>query len=166
MNKRLVRISLICITLLLCWGCAANKEYTYERVVSEYGLERFETTPSVKPKFKLNFSYLKKPISVLDAIRIAIDNNPDILLAISRIRESEATIDEANAAFWPTLRFYSEYTKADSPSTYLFKKMDQRRLSPGTDFNDPGKIENFEMGFSARYNIYSGGRDILRKKIA
>jgi outer membrane protein TolC len=143
-----------------------NKEYTYERIASEYGLEHFKTAPTVKPTLQPDLSSLKKPISVLDAIRIAIDNNPDILLAISRIRESEATIDEANAAFWPTLRFYTEYTKADSPSTYLFKKMDQRRLSPGTDFNDPGKIENFEIGFSARYNIYSGGRDILRKKIA
>ena len=166
MNKSLMRISLICIIPLLCWGCMAKKEYTYERIVSEYGLERFETAPSVKPTLKPDLGALEKPISVLDAIRIAIDNNPDIHLAISRIRESEATIDEANAAFWPALRFYTEYTKADSPSTYLFKKMDQRRLAPETDFNDPGRIENFEMGFSAMYNIYSGGRDILRKKIA
>jgi outer membrane protein len=34
------------------------------------------------------------------------------------------------------------------------------------DFNDPGRIENFEMGFSARWNIYNGGRDVLRKKMS
>ncbi|MFV9644709.1 MAG: TolC family protein [Desulfobacterales bacterium] len=160
------RLCLIFVASLFSFGCTVSKEYSYERIASEYGLERFETKAATKPEFNPDLSYMKKPVSVFDGIRIAIHNNPDIDIAISRIRQAEATIDEANAAFWPAFSFYTEYIKADSPSTYLFKKIDQRRLSVGTDFNDPGKIENFEMGFSARYNVYNGGRDILRKRIA
>ncbi|OEU66717.1 MAG: hypothetical protein BBJ57_08705 [Desulfobacterales bacterium PC51MH44] len=160
------RLCLIFVASLFSFGCTMSKEYSYERIASEYGLERFETNAAAKPEFNPDLSYLEKPVSVFDGIRIAIHNNPDIDIAISRIRQAEATIDEANAAFWPAFSFYTEYIKADSPSTYLFKKIDQRRLSVGTDFNDPGKIENFETGFSARYNIYNGGRDILRKRIA
>lgn len=166
MNTRIVLPGLICVIALLSCGCTVNKEYTYEKIVSEYGLERFETKSAANPDFKPDLTALQNPISVLDGIRIAIHNNPDVDIAISRIRQAEATIDEANAAFWPAFSFYTEYVKADSPSTYLFKKIDQRRLPAGTDFNDPGKIENFEMGFSARYNVYNGGRDILRKRIA
>lgn len=166
MNKKIVLLCLIFVTHLLSCGCTVSKEYTYERITTEYGLEHFETKPAAKSEFKSDLSCLEKPISVLDSIRIAIHNNPDVDIAISSIRQAEAAIDEADAAFWPALTFYTEYTKADSPSTYLFKKIDQRRLSDRTDFNDPGKIENFETGFSARYNIYNGGRDILRKRMA
>ncbi|MFH1674473.1 MAG: TolC family protein [Pseudomonadota bacterium] len=166
MNTRMTIVGLICVIPLLTCACTVNKEYTYEKIVSEYGLERFETKSAAKSEFKPDLTYLQNPISVLDGIRIAIHNNPDIDIAISRIRQAEATIDEANAAFWPALSFYTEYVKGDSPSTYLFKKIDQRRLSAGTDFNDPGRIENFETGFAARYNIYNGGRDILSKRMA
>lgn len=166
MNKRIILLCLIFVASLFFCGCTVNKDYSYKRIAAEYGLERFETKPAAKPKFQPDLSCLEKPVSVLDCIRIAIHNNPDVDIAIFSIRQAEAAIDEANAAFWPALAFYTEYTKADSPSTYLFKKIDQRKFSDKTDFNDPGKIENFEMGFSARYNIYNGGRDILRKRMA
>ena len=166
MNKRIILLCLIFAASLLSCGCTVNKDYSYERIAAEYGLELSETKAAAKPEFKPDLSCLEKPVSVLDSIRIAIYNNPDIDIAISSIRQAEAAIDEANAAFWPAFSFYTEYTKADSPSTYLFKKIDQRKLPAGTDFNDPGKIENFEMGFSARYNIYNGGRDVLRKRMA
>ena len=160
--KAFIVMAVISVSFL---GCAASKEYTYERIKADYGLKRLKIREKREPEFKLDPRYLKKPVSILDAIRIAVYNNPDIDIAISRIRQSEAAIDEANAVFWPALSFYTEYTKADSPSTYFFKKIDQRRFGTGIDFNDPGNIENFEMGFSARYNIYKGGRDILKKRI-
>jgi len=143
-----------------------GKNYTYESIVTEHNLEHYEATQSTQTKSEPDLSYLKRPISVFDGIRIAIHNNPDIDIAISRIRQSEAIIDEANAAFWPSLAFYTEYLKADSPSTYLFRRIDQRRLASETNFNYPGRIENFEIGFSARWNIYNGGRDVLRKKMS
>ncbi len=166
MNKRIILPGLIFVAFLFSCGCTVNKEYSYEGIAAEYGFESSETKAAAKPEFKPDLSCLEKPISVLDGIRIAIHNNPDVDIAISSIRQAEAVIDEANAVFWPVFSFYTEYTKADSPSTYLFKKIDQRKLPAETDFNDPGKIENFEMGFSARYNIYNGGRDVLRKRMA
>jgi outer membrane protein len=156
----------VLVVSVVILGCTMGKDYTYENIVAEYNLEHYKTTPSAQSKSEPDLSYLKRPISILDGIRIAIHNNPDIDIAVSRIRQSEATIDEANAAFWPSLGFYTEYVKADSPSTYLFRRIDQRRLASGTDFNDPGRIENFEIGFSARWNIYNGGRDVLRKKMS
>ena len=167
MNKinYLSKIVILVVSVVIL-GCTMGKDYTYENIVTEYNLEHYEATPSTQTESEPDLSYLKRPISVFDGIRIAIHNNPDIDIAISRIRQSEAIIDEANAAFWPSLAFYTEYVKADSPSTYLFKRIDQRRLASGTDFNDPGRIENFEIGFSARWNIYNGGRDVLRKKMS
>jgi hypothetical protein len=165
LSKIVILVFSLVVSIVLL-GCTMGKDYTYENIVTEYNLKHYETTPSTQSKSEPDLSYLKRPISILDGIKIAIHNNPDIDIAISRIRQSEATIDEANAAFWPSLAFYTEYVKADSPSTYLFRRIDQRRLASGTDFNDPGRIENFEIGFSARWNIYNGGRDVLRKKMS
>ncbi|MBW1671180.1 MAG: TolC family protein [Deltaproteobacteria bacterium] len=156
----------ILVFSIVILGCTMGKNYTYESIVTEHNLEHYEATQSTQTKSEPDLSYLKRPISVFDGIRIAIHNNPDIDIAISRIRQSEAIIDEANAAFWPSLAFYTEYLKADSPSTYLFRRIDQRRLASETNFNYPGRIENFEIGFSARWNIYNGGRDVLRKKMS
>ncbi len=147
-------------------GCAASKEYTYEKVMSEYGSKPLEVKQQARTAFEPDLTAVERPISIYDAIRVALRNNPDIELAISRIKQSEAIIDEANAAFWPVFSFYTEYTRADAPSVFLFKKLDQRGLPSPIDFNDPGKLENFEAGFSARYNIYRGGRDLLRSKMA
>jgi hypothetical protein len=64
------------------------------------------------------------------------------------------------------MNVYTEYLQGDAPSAYLFKTIDQRKLPPGTDFNDPGWFENFESGVSAGINLYSGGRDRLNREMA
>ncbi len=52
------------------------------------------------------------------------------------------------------------------PLRTCFRKIDQRELAPDTDFNDPGKIRNFESSFTARLNLYNGGQDRLGVQIA
>lgn len=87
-------------------------------------------------------------------------------VAVARIRQSEAMIDQALAAFWPAVSVYSEYTEGEAPSAYLFKTIDQRSLPPRVNFNDPGPFENLEVGLRARMNLFRGGRDYLRKRMA
>ncbi len=99
-------------------------------------------------------------------IRIALQNNPDMDMAVARIQQSEAMLDEAMSAFWPVISVYGEYLQGNAPSAYLFKTIDQRKLPPGTDFNNPGWFENYEAGIQGRFNIFNGGRDYLRKRMA
>jgi outer membrane protein len=99
-------------------------------------------------------------------IRIALQNNPDMDMAVARIQQSEAMLDEAMSAFWPVISVYGEYLQGNAPSAYLFKTIDQRKLSPGTDFNNPGWFENYEVGIQGRLNLFNGGRDYLRKRMA
>jgi outer membrane protein len=61
---------------------------------------------------------------------------------------------------------YTEYLQGDAPSAYLFKSIDQRKLPPDTDFNDPGWFENYESGVSAGINLFNGGRDGLNREMA
>ena len=107
-----------------------------------------------------------RELSLAECIDLALAANPDIGVAIARIRQSEAVLDEARAPFLPSLSTSTEILGGDSPSLHLFKAIDSRTLDPGTDFNYPGTFGSIETGVSLRYNLYNGGRDRLRRWMA
>lgn len=106
------------------------------------------------------------PLTLEAAIATALADNPDIHVAEARIEQATALINEAKSAFLPDLSLYAEYSRADSPSTFLFKTIDQRNFQPGTDFNHPGRIDNVESGIVARMNLYQGGSHALGREMA
>ncbi len=100
-----------------------------------------------------------EPIDLFEAIRTALSDNPSLHEAQAKIDQAEASLLEAQSRFQPTVSLNGEALVADAPSSYLFKRIDQRRLRPNTDFNDPGRINNSELGVEITQNLYNGGRD-------
>ncbi|MEZ4567986.1 MAG: TolC family protein [Desulfobacterales bacterium] len=96
------------------------------------------------------------PLTLSNAIEIALANNPELLQAVARMAQARAMQSLADAAFWPAVGAYTEYMQGDAPSAYLFKTIDQRQLPQNLNFNDPGWFENFETGVSARMNLFNG----------
>jgi outer membrane protein TolC len=147
-------------------GCAPPKRYDYHAVKADYSDVKKASISNPAPAPPKSPGKLPDIWTIKGVIRFALANNPDMDMAIARIRQSEAMIDEALASFWPAFSVYGDYTQGDAPSTYFFKTIDQRRLTPGTDFNNPGWFENYEIGFKGKINIFNGGRDYLRKRMA
>ncbi len=165
-SRSCISILLVLAAVVLCSRCSLNREYSYEKIVAAHRKTVAALDTLQPPGQTPDLSALAHPISMTDAIRIALHNNPEVELAVARIRQSETLIDEANAAFWPSLGVYTEYLTGDAPSAYFFKKLDQRMLPPQFDFNDPGSFQNYESGVIARYNLFRGGRDLLQRKMA
>ena len=156
-----------CATLfiLLSQGCAGKERYAYERAKTHYGSA--EARRDIRRPVAGHPPQAPKGAIPLDqAVRIALHGSPDVETAVTRIRQAHAVIDEADAAFWPMISVYGEYLQGDAPSSYLFKTIDQRMLPPGVDFNAPGWFENYEVGLQARMNLFRGGRDLLRRRMA
>jgi outer membrane protein len=158
---------ILCLGLCVFFSqaCVERERYSYERIANRYGppVSRVEVgKPVAGPSSKAP----KGALSLDQAILTALQDNPDIDMAVARIRQAHAVIDEANAAFWPTISVYGEYLQGDAPSSYLFKTIDQRMLPPGVNFNAPGWFENYEVGLQARVNLFKGGRDLLRRRMA
>lgn len=107
-----------------------------------------------------------KTIYLTEAIRSGLVNNPDMNMALSRIRKSEALIEKAASPFYPSIDVYTNYIQGDAPSAYLFNTLDQRKFEQGTSFNDPGWFENYESGARLNMNIFNGGRDLLNHRMA
>jgi outer membrane protein len=148
------------VVILLATGCASRARYRYDVIR--------ETFPAADAR---GGAYATPPrpvvpegaLTLQEAIRTAIANNPDRQMAAARIRQSEALLAKADAAFYPALGFYTEYLRGNAPSAYLFKKLDQREVSLTGDLNNPGVWDNYESGLNARWNLFSGGRDLLTR---
>jgi len=100
------------------------------------------------------------------AITTALENNPDIRMTRTLIKKAEASVKKTEAVFWPRVTAFSELSAGDAPSAFLFKTIDQRKLPPDIDFNDPGSFTNMEVGIMAGINLYNGGQNRLEKQLA
>lgn len=161
--ERLILCAALCF--LLFQGCAERERYTYERIKRTYKAQ--EPGPGAKESRAIPAPQVpQEPLSLHQAVILALQGNPEVEMALARIRQAQAMIDEATASFWPVLSVYGEYLQGNAPSSYLFKTIDQRKLPPGVNFNDPGWFENYEVGLQAGINLFNGGRDVLRRKMA
>ncbi len=159
-------IPFLLIILAGGFGCAASSPARYTDIQSEYAatvcrLDRPADIPASAQTCDID-----RPVSLEDAIGIALTNNPDHLIALARIEQSNALLKKANAAFYPSISVGTEYLRGDAPSAYLFKTIDQRGYVPGTDFNNPGWFENYESSGTVAMNLYNGGRDRLQQRMA
>lgn len=165
--------------LLLLGGCTppghmAGSKYSAAAIRAEYGdiSERSaEEVPKTRPKPSQAAGAspeqsLDFPLSLSEAIDTAISNNANLQQAIHGIARAKALKDMADSAFHPFLGVYTEYTQGDSPSAYLFKTIDQRKLPQNLNFNDPGWFENWESGIKAQMNLFNGGKDYLARRMA
>lgn len=162
--SRLLTISLLFICLT---GCGFTSHYNYENIREQYPVKTAGTgQKQVSKNESPRVTQIDGELSLSDAIDIAVKNNPDLQRAAWRIEQSRAMLFLAKSEFWPRASVYTEYMQGDAPSSYLFKKIDQRELPENVDFNDPGWFENFESGIEARMNLFNGGKDFLEKKMA
>jgi len=153
-------------------SCKQARHYDYQQIKQRYEKPKKPaavlsspegTHPPETPEMVMKAAGF---LTLEKVIRISLQNNPDMDMAVARIQQSEAMLDEALSAFWPVIGVYGGYLQGNAPSAYLFKTIDQRKLPPNTDFNNPGWFENYEVGIQGRWNLFNGGRDYLRKRMA
>ncbi|MFO7932403.1 MAG: TolC family protein, partial [Desulfosalsimonas sp.] len=161
------RLLTILLLLICLTGCGLSSRYNYENIREQYPVKTAGTGQQQASKDESpRVSEIDGELALSDAIDTAMKNNPDLQRAAWRIEQSRAMLSLAKSEFWPRASVYTEYMQGDSPSSYLFKKIDQRELPENLDFNDPGWFENFESGIEARMNLFNGGKDYLEKKMA
>ncbi len=106
------------------------------------------------------------PLTVDDAVRLALARNPDLGAARARIEAALAAVDGARSGSWPRVSVDASFLRADAPSAFLVKTIDAHAYVPGTDFNDPGPFSNLEWGGTLRWNLWDGGRTRLSRSSA
>ncbi len=100
------------------------------------------------------------------ALGHALINSPDARIAGERIKQSEAVLLQARAAFQPRVQFQSSYTRTDNPASVFGAALNQRSFGPALNFNDVPDADNFNVRSVLIYPLYSGGRNVALRKAA
>ncbi len=107
-----------------------------------------------------------RPLSLEEAIRVALDQSPDLETAEHRTNAAHAAIDQAEAAFYPQLRMSGGYAATDDPVQAFMMTLMQRDFDFAVNFNHPSTTDNLNLRFKAIYSIYNGGRDRAGREAA
>jgi outer membrane protein len=87
-------------------------------------------------------------LTLEEAIRIALANNREILIAKEKIEEARQEIKEAKAGYFPTINLGSTYTHLnEAPSMSI----------PGYGSIETGKADNYLSKFSINQPLYTSG---------
>jgi len=105
-------------------------------------------------------------LSLSQAVSRALADSPDARIAASRIDASQAMLMQARAAFQPHLRVQSGYIRTNQPVSVFGMALNQRRFSPGLNFNDVPDADNWMSGVTLTLPLYSGGKNVAGRDAA
>ena len=98
------------------------------------------------------------PLTLPQAVAIALDRNPERAAVRAETRAAAADVKEARSAFLPQLGFSEIATRSNDPVYVFGTRLRQSRFT-AADFalnrlNQPTPIGNFATRFSAQWNIF------------
>jgi outer membrane protein len=110
-----------------------------------------------------------RPLGVLTvdrAIAEALAASPQLDQMANRVAAAREQVKLAEAAFYPSLLLSSDYTRTDNPVYAMMAIINQRRLSPSTNFNNPGAQSNISTQLQAQWSVFDGGRSYYNRQAA
>ncbi len=105
---------------------------------------------------------VKNYMTLSDAIRTAITNNPVLKASVFREKIAESGLGEAKSGFMPKLDFKETFNRTTVPMWTFGTLLNQGRITKD-DFNpsilnDPDAINNFNSSLTVSMPVYAGGR--------
>lgn len=91
------------------------------------------------------------------AVEEAIKASPELEQVQHRIDAASQQIKQVEATFFPRILFAEEFNATDNPVYALMYIINQRRLQPTVNFNDPGTQRNFSSRIQAELSLFEGG---------
>lgn len=105
-------------------------------------------------------------VSLAECIAAALEANPDVCAATERVQAARAAIREAQSAYYPALGGSAAYGRTDNPPQAFMMLLNQRRVSPQSDFNNPPDTDNLALSLGLRYRLIDFGRRGLDSQMA
>ena len=107
-----------------------------------------------------------RPLSLPAAIRLALQNNPDLATAQQHVNAARAGIQQTEAALWPQVRLSGSYAASDNPVQAFMMTFNQRAFSFTGNFNHPDTTDNLNGKVLAQWSIYDGGQSLASRQAA
>ncbi len=94
------------------------------------------------------------------AVQFALTYSPDSQVAMQRIEEARAAVDQVKAEYYPQIGLNAEYTQTNNPMYSFGNILNQGQFNQSIDFNDPGRTDDLNLRAALQYRFYNGGRDL------
>lgn len=107
-----------------------------------------------------------RALTLPEAVRLALEKNPDLGSAQQRVEAARAALRQADATFWPRVRVSENYAASDNPVQAFMMTLNQRAFSLNSDFNHPDNTQNLNTKLLATYPLYDGGSDLAARQAA
>jgi outer membrane protein len=103
-----------------------------------------------------------EPLSMTEAIRIAVKQNPEIKAARFQVEAFKSNSTKALSGFYPQVNFSESFNRTTNPMYAFGTKLNQEVITQ-TDFdpqrlNNPDPINNFASDVSVSWSVFEGGR--------
>jgi outer membrane protein len=102
------------------------------------------------------------PLTLHEAIKNGLANNPRITAAHSLVNASEARVFQARSGFFPHVDISESFNRTNNPMWAFGAKLNQEVISQAdfdpAELNDPEAIDNFATILSATLPLYDRGR--------
>lgn len=111
-----------------------------------------------------------RPLSIEQAVSIALRNNPMVTMAQAQLNVARHRIDQAASMFWPQVDLNGSAQRTTNPMWAFGTKLNQGAID-STDFvpdqlNTPDPINNFGGDISLGWTLYKGGQMRIDRKQA
>ena len=116
----------------------------------------FITVPAASAS---NTASLPAVWTVQEAVGFALDNSPDVRIALQRIKGAQAAVVAAQSAYYPSIGLSAGYGRTNNPMYSFGNILNQGQFTQDIDFNNPGTSDNLNMTGSVQYRFYNGGSD-------
>ena len=106
--------------------------------------------------------WAQNPLSLKDAVGVAIDHNKSIEGSIAALKTAEARISEARGGNLPKVNYSESWTRSDNP-VFVFSSLltqhqfGERNFQIGP-LNRPDFLNNFQSQFTADQPLYDAGQ--------
>lgn len=103
----------------------------------------------------------QSPLTLDEAVRLALEKHPSLEAAAARIKASEARIEQARSGFMPRLSYQESYQRGNNP-VYVFGALLTQRQFTEANFNirslnRPDALNNFQSQLVADQTLYDFG---------
>jgi len=148
--------------------------FAFSGCTSRHAISR-ESTPPLPEKNLLKqwrhlsqspYSASKGPLTVDRVIGEALSVSPELEQIRQRIAAADEQIRQADASFYPRLVASERFNSTNNPVYALMNIINQRRLKPNVNFNDPGTQQDFATRIRADWSLFEGGSRYYRRQAA
>ena len=106
--------------------------------------------------------YAQEPLSLRDAVRIALDHNRSIQAAAAGRQAAAARINEAKSGWLPRVNYSESVTRSDNP-VFVFSSLLTQHQFTEKNFdvgalNQPNALSNFQSQLSVDQIVYDAGQ--------